>query len=84
MSRKTNDDKSFFIRSKGKSIQQEPAAKLLDVTFDQRLTWNEQINTVAKSNYNILSVLKTFKRFTLWNVQKSLADTLIFFYFILF
>ena len=36
-SRKSNDDKSFLIRSKGKSIQQEPKAKLLGVTFDQHL-----------------------------------------------
>ena len=76
-SRKTNDDKCFLIRSKGKSIQQEPTAILLGVTFGQHLTWNEQINLVTKSNYNILRVLKTFKRFTPWNVRKSLSETLI-------
>ena len=68
---------SFFIRSKGKSKQQEPTAKLLGVTFDQHLTWNEQINIITKSNYNILRILKTYKRFTPWNVRKSLAESLI-------
>ena len=37
-SKKSNDDKSFHIRSNGKSIQQQPPAKLLGVTFDQHLT----------------------------------------------
>ena len=36
----------------------------LGVTFDQHLTLNEQINTITKSNYNILRILKAFKRFT--------------------
>ena len=76
-SRKTNDDKSFLIGSKGKFIQQERTAKLFCVTFDQHLTWNKQINIVTKSNYNILRILRTFKRFTPCNVRKSLAETLI-------
>ena len=76
-SKKSNDDKSFHIRSNGKSIQQQPPAKLLGVTFDQHLTWNEQINIITKSNYNILRILKTFKLFIPWNVQKSLAESLI-------
>ena len=50
---------------------------VLGVTFDQHLTLNEQINTITKSNYNILRILKAFKRFTPWNVQKSLAESLI-------
>ena len=36
----------------------------LRVTFDQHLTLNEQINTITKSNYNILRILQAFKRFT--------------------
>ena len=62
---------------KGKSIQQEPTAKLLGITFDQHLTWNEQINIITKSNYNILRILKTFKRFTPRNIRKILAESLI-------
>ena len=41
-SKKSDDEKSFLIRSKGKSTQQEPTAKLLDVTFDQHLTWKRK------------------------------------------
>ena len=36
----------------------------LRVTFDQHLTLNEQINTITKSDYNILRILQAFKRFT--------------------
>ena len=60
-SRKSNDDKSFLIRSKGKSIQQEPTAKLPGETFDQHLTLDEQTNIIRNSNYNILRIYKTFK-----------------------
>ena len=76
-SKKSNDDKSFLIRAKGKSIQREPTAMLLGVTFDEHVTWKEQIKIITKSNYNILRMLKTFKRFTPWNVWKSLAESLI-------
>ena len=37
-------------------MQQEPTTQLLGVTFDQHLTWNEQINIITKSNYNILRI----------------------------
>ena len=76
-SRKSNNGKNFLIRSKGKSAQQEPIEKLLSVTLDQHLTWNEQINIMTKPNYNILRILKTFKRFTPWTVRKRLAELLI-------
>ena len=76
-SRKSNDDKSFLIRSKGKSIQQEPTAKLLGVTFDQHLTLDEQTNIIINSNYNILRIYKTFKWFIPWNARKILAESLI-------
>ena len=56
--RRGNDDKSFPIRSKDKSIQQEPTTELLGVTFDQHLTWNEPTNIITKSNYNILEYLR--------------------------
>ena len=76
-SKKSNDDKSFLIISKGKSTQQKPTANLLCVAFDQYLTWNEQINIMKKSNYNILRILKTFKQFTPWYLRESLAESLI-------
>ena len=76
-SKKSKNDKSFLIKSIGKSIQKDPTAKLLGVTFGQHLTWNKQINITTNSNYNILRILQTFKRFTPWNVRKSLGKPLI-------
>ena len=76
-SRKSSDDKSFLIRSKGKSTQREPTGKLLGVAFNQHLIWNGQIGIIAKSNYKTLRILKTFRWFGPWNVRKSLAESLI-------
>ena len=47
-SRKTNDNKSILMRSKGKSIQQEPTTHLLGVTFDQHLERTNQHNNKVK------------------------------------
>ena len=47
-SRKTNDNKSILMRSKGKSKQQEPTTQLLGVTFDQHLERTNQHNNKVK------------------------------------
>ena len=60
LSSMSSNSKSFHIISKDKSIQQEPTTKLLGLTFDQHLTWNEQINIIAKSN-SILIILRYSK-----------------------
>ena len=65
------------MQSNGKSIKQKPTAKLLGVTFDCNLTWNEQINIITKSSYCVLRVLKTFKRFTPFTTRKCLAESLV-------
>ena len=51
------------MKSNSKSIKQKPTAKLLGITFDCSLTWNEQINIITKSTYGVLRVLKSCKRF---------------------
>ena len=65
------------MKSNGKSIKQKPTAKLLGITFDCNLTWNEQINFITKSNYSVLKVLKSFKRFTTFTTRKCLAESLV-------
>ena len=55
----------YLMKSNGIFIKQKPTAKLLGTTFDCNLTWNEQINIITKSIYDVLfKVLKNFKRFT--------------------
>ena len=48
---KITNYKSYLIRSNSKSIQQEKNVKLLGVTFDQHMTWNEHVNNVIKATY---------------------------------
>ena len=64
------------MKSNGKSIKQKPTAKLLGITFDRNLTWNEHINIITKSTYGVLRVLKIFKCFTPFTTRKCLAESL--------
>jgi len=68
-------DRCYLLRSEGISVRQEPNAKLLDVTFDETLSWSDQVNRVTKSAYSKL--LKRFRRCAPYKVRKSLAETLI-------
>ena len=76
-SKRTVYDRSYLMKSNGKFIKQKPTAKLLGITFDCNLTWNEQINIITKSTYGVLRVLKTFKRFTSFTTRKCLAESLV-------
>ena len=70
-------DRSYLMKSNCKSIKQKPTAKLLGITFDFNLIWNEQINIITKSTYGILRVLKSFKRFTPFTTRKCLVESLV-------
>ena len=76
-SKRTVYDRSYLIKSNSKFIKQKPTAKLLGITFDCNLTWNEQINSITKSTYGVLRVLKTFKRLTSFTTRKCLAESLV-------
>ena len=65
------------MKSNGKSIKQKPTAKLLGITFDCNLTWNDQINIITKSTNGVLRLLKSFKRFTAFTTRKYLAESLV-------
>ena len=70
-------DRSYLMKSNCKSIKQKPTAKLLGITFDCNLTWNDQINIITKSTYGVLRLLKSFKRFTAFTTRKYLAESLV-------
>ena len=70
-------DRSYLMKSNCKSIKQKPTTKLLGITFDCNLIWNEQINIITKSTYGILRVLKSFKRFTPFTTRKCLVESLV-------
>ena len=65
------------MKSNGKSIKQKPTGKLLGITFDCNLTWNDQINIITKSTNGVLRLLKSFKRFTAFTTRKYLAESLV-------
>ena len=65
------------MKSNGKSIKQQPTAKLLGITFHCNLTWTEQINIITKSTYGVLRLLKSFKRFTAFTTRERLAESLV-------
>ena len=68
---------NFLIRYSGRSIEQKPSVKVLGVTFDQHLSWDEQVNNIVKAIHGTLRSLRKFSRFTPTNVRKTLAETLI-------
>ena len=70
-------DRSFLIKTNGKSIKQEDDVKLLGITLDHNLEWNTQINNLTKSLYGTLQTLKRFKRFTPYATRKTLAESLV-------
>ena len=67
----------YLMKSNGKSMKQKPTAKLLGITFDYNLTWNEKINIIMKLSYAALSVLKFFKHFTPFARRKCFAESLV-------
>ena len=44
------------MKLNGKSIGQKPTAKLLAITFDCNLTWNNQIIIITKWTYGALAL----------------------------
>ena len=77
-SKRATYDQSYLTKSNDKSIKQTPTAKLLSITFDCNLAWNEPINIITKSTYCVLGVLKSFKCFTLFTTHKSSLNYLLY------
>ena len=71
------EDSSLLIRCSGQSIQQKANVKLLGVTFDQHLTWIDQINNIIRSTNETLRAPRKSSTFTPMKVRKTLAEALI-------
>ena len=78
-SKRTIYDRSYLMKSNGKSVKQKPTSKLVGITFNCNLTWNEQIIIIKKWTYVVLSLLKSLKRFTPFTTRKCLAESLVLF-----
>ena len=55
----------------------ERVNKILGIHFNENLSWSNHVNNVIQCSYATLRTLCQFKRFTLYKVRKSLAETLI-------
>ena len=67
----------YKIINEGKEIERVSSFKLLGVTFNQDLTWNEHIKSTTRSAYQMLRTLALIKRYTPFHVRKQLAEALV-------
>ena len=70
-------DKEYNIMLDGKVLEKVAKARLLGVTFDQHLQWNNHVNATISSVYGKLSILKKLKNFVNFKVRKLLAQSLL-------
>ena len=61
----------------GETIERLDTKKILEIYFDENLSCWCHVNSLIQSSYATLRSLCQFKRFTPYNVRKSLAETLI-------
>ena len=53
------------------------SSRILGVKFSENLDWNVHIQDVLKSSYASLRTLQQLKRFTPYNLRKTLVQTLV-------
>ena len=74
----TRHDFEFEIRSKDrKLIERVQSFKLLGVTFNEDLTWNNHVKNITASAYGTLKSLSLLKRYLPYHLRKQLAETLV-------
>ena len=67
----------FTVMHNGEAVERVNTKKILGIHFDENLSWSYHVNNVIQSSYETLRSLHQFKRFTLYKVRQSLAETLI-------
>ena len=68
---------TYQIKCNEKAVKSVQCTKLLGVHFDENLSWKGHVNNVVKPCYGTLQIRRQFKRFTLLNARKTLAETLV-------
>ena len=58
-------------------MQLQISKKLLGITFNQNLLWNEHIIEISKSCYSVLSALRRIRNFTDFKLRKNIAEMLL-------
>ena len=70
-------DYATDIRCNGVSLERVTKYKLLRVTFDQHMTWNEHITQLISSCHSALSIIRKLQNIAPYHTRKQLAETLI-------
>ena len=70
-------DYATDIRCNGVSLERVTKYKLLGVTFDQDMTWNEHITQLISSCHSALSVIRKLQHIASYHTRKQVAETLI-------
>lgn len=74
---KLDDKQKFVIRNNGKELERVSEMKLLGITIQENLKWNQHVNELLKTSYSTLRTLRHIKRMTSFNLRKNLVEALI-------
>ena len=58
-------------------LERSAESKILEIHFDEHLSWNVHVNEVIRSCYSSIAALPRLKRFTPYHVCKNLSEALI-------
>ena len=67
----------LVLKISGTSLERLDVAKLLGVHIDSNLKWEFHINSIFKSCYATLRILRKIRNFTDFKLRKHLGETLI-------
>ena len=70
-------DIELNILIKGKKMERTETCKLLGVTINEHLKWENHVKTISSSCYGTLSILKKLKNVAPFRLRKQLAESLI-------
>ena len=70
-------DIELDIHIKGKMIKRTETCRLLGVTINEHLKWENHIKKITSSCYGTLSILKKLKNVAPFRLRKQLAESLV-------
>ena len=71
-------DTSVMLTCNGESLERVPTSRLLGISIDEHLTWNDHITSLLSSCYSVLSMIKKkLRNLAPFCVRKLLVETSI-------
>ena len=68
---------SVMLTCNGESLERVPTSRLLGISFNEHLTWNDHITSLLSLCYSALSMIKKLRNLAPFCVRKLLVQTLI-------